>query len=229
MGYQVNIPEFTPSETVIIMDTTYFRRNFGVMIFRDHYTGKNIYWQYIRNETIELYKHGIQLLKIRGWKIKGIVCDGRKGLFKAFGDTPVQMCHFHQTAIIRRYLTQNPRSEPNMELKELSLQLKDIDKESWIFLLEQWHERWRDYLKEKTVDPDTGKWHYTHKRLRSAFRSMKTNTPHLFAFQDHSELMIPNTTNPLEGIFSELKTKLRNHSGIKDEMKMKLTDLFLLK
>jgi hypothetical protein len=26
-----------------------------------------------------------------------------------------------------------------------------------------------------------------------------------------------------------LKTKLRNHSGIKDEMKMKLTDLFLLK
>lgn len=229
MSYQVNIPEFTPSETVIIMDTTYFRRNFGVMVFRDHYAVKNVYWQYVTSETVELYKQGIRLLKIRGWKIKGIVCDGKKGLFKAFGDIPVQMCHFHQSAIIRRYLTQNPRSVPNMELKELSLQLKDIDKASWIFLLEQWHERWSHYLKEKTVDPDTGKWHYTHKRLRSAYRSLKTNTPHLFAFQDHSELMIPNTTNPLEGIFSELKTKLRNHSGIKDEMKMKLTDLFLLK
>lgn len=199
------------------------------MIFRDHYAGKNVYWQYVRSETVELYKQGIQLLKIRGWKIKGIVCDGKKGLFKAFEDIPVQMCHFHQSAIIRRYLTQNPRSVPNVELRELSLQLKDIDKESRIFLLEQWHEKWGDYLEEKTVNPATGKWHYTHKRLRSAFRSMKTNTPYLFAFEDHPELMIPNTTNPLEGIFSELKTKLRNHSGIKDGMKMKLTDLFLLK
>ncbi|MCD6337641.1 MAG: hypothetical protein J7M01_05360, partial [Candidatus Marinimicrobia bacterium] len=83
--------------------------------------------------------------------------------------------------------------------------------------------------KERTTNPVTGKWHYTHKRLRSAYRSLRANTPYLFTCQNYPELNIPNTTNPLEGIFAELKTKLRNHAGIKDEMKIKLTDHFLSK
>jgi hypothetical protein len=32
---------------------------------------------------------------------------------------PVQMCIFHQKAILRRYLTKNPLLEANKELKEL--------------------------------------------------------------------------------------------------------------
>ena len=211
------------------MDSTYFRRGFGVMVFKDAYNKRILDWQYIKTETIDLYKGGIRLLKMRGWTIKAIVCDGRRGLFKAFSGIPVQMCHFHQQAIIRRYLTQNPRAQASRELRELSLQLKEIDKASWIFALDHWHKKWQDYLKEKTVNPMTGKWHYTHKRLRSAYRSLKTNTPYLFTYQNYPELHIPNTTNPLEGIFTELKTKLRNHAGLKDEMKIKLCDHFLAK
>lgn len=199
------------------------------MVFRDNYGKRNLYWQYVKTEPIEHYERGIGLLKLRGWKIAGLVCDGRKGIFQAFRGTPIQMCHFHQQAIIRRYLTLNPRTPAGRELRELSLQLKHIDKESWIFVLEQWHQKWQDHLKERTTDPDTGKWHYTHKRLRSAYKSLKTNTPYLFTYQDYPELCIPNTTNPLEGIFTELKTKLRNHAGIKDELKIKLTDHFLAK
>lgn len=139
------------------------------------------------------------------------------------------MCLFHQAAIVRRYLTQNPRTQASRELKELSYQLKEIDKESWILTLDHWHSKWQNYLKEKTINPITGKWHYTHKRLRSAYRSLKTNTPYLFTYQDYPELRISNTTNPLEGIFKELKNKLRNHAGLKDEMKIKLCDHFLAK
>lgn len=211
------------------MDTTYFRRGFGVMVFKDFYSNRNLDWRYIKTETIGLYKQGIGLLKMKGWIIKAIVCDGKRGLFKAFPGIPVQMCLFHQKAIIRRYLTQNPRTQASRELKELSYQLKNIDKESWILTLDHWHSKWQNYLKEKTINPITGKWHYTHKRLRSAYRSLKTNTPYLFTYQDHPELRISNTTNPLEGIFKELKTKLRNHAGLKDEMKIKLCDHFLAK
>jgi len=211
------------------MDTTYYRRNFGVMAFRDHYGKRNVHWHYVNSETVDLYKQGIRLLKLRGWTVKAIVCDGRKGLFTAFEGIPIQMCHFHQLAIIRRYLKLNPRLEAGKELKALASTLTTIDKISWLFALEQWHQKWKDFLKEKTVDPDTDKWHYTHKRLRSAYRSLKTNTPWLFTYQDYPELGIPNTTNPLEGIFTELKTKLRNHAGIKDKMKIKLTDHFLVK
>jgi len=227
--HEVIIPEHEPAETVIIMDTTYFRRGFGAMVFRDAYQKNNLHWRYVTYETVKLYKQGIQILKLKGWSIKAIVCDGRRGLFKAFPGCPVQMCHFHQLSIIRRYLTQNPRLEAHIELKKLSSALTSIDKESWLFALDQWHQKWHEYLKEKTIDTITGKWHYTHKKLRSAYHSLKTHTPYLFTFQDYPELKIPNTTNSLDGSFTNLKSKLRNHQGIKDHMKIKLTDHFLSK
>lgn len=214
---------------MIIIDTTYFRRNFGVMVFRDYYKSRNLHWRYVRTETVKEYRQGILHLKLQGWTINGITSDGRKGLSKAFKGIPVQMCHFHQQAIIRRYLTQNPRAEASRELRSLSLQLRNIDEESWIYTLDHWYKKWEHYLKEKTTDPVTGKWHYTHKRLRSAYRSLITNTPYLFTCQTHPKLEMPNTTSPLEGIFSDLKNKLRNHAGIKDDMKIKLTDYFLSK
>ena len=45
-----------------------------------------------------------------------IVCDGRRGLTQAFGGIPVQMCMFHQRAIIRRYLTLKPKLEASKRL-----------------------------------------------------------------------------------------------------------------
>jgi hypothetical protein len=106
------IVELNPIEsgpTVIIMDTCYFGRGFGVMVFRDAYTSKNLYWKYVKYESIAEYVSGIEYLKERGCLIKAIVCDGKRGLFHAFGDIPVQMCQFHQVAIVRRYITRSPK------------------------------------------------------------------------------------------------------------------------
>jgi len=153
----------------------------------------------------------------------------RRGLFNAFPGIPMQMCHFQQLAIIRRYLTQNPRLEAHIELKKLSNTLTTIDKESWLFALDQWYQKWSEYLKEKTVDPMSGKWHYTHKKPRGAYQSLERYTPYLFTFQDYPELGIPNTTNSLDGSFANLKSKLRLHQGIKRQMKTILTDHFLAK
>jgi len=63
----------------------------------------------------------------------------------------MQMCHFHQLEILRRYLTQNPRLEAHIELKQLSSTLTSIDKESWLFALDYWHQKWQEYLKEKPL------------------------------------------------------------------------------
>ena len=58
--------------------------------------------------------------------------------------------------------------------------------------------------------------------LRKAYHSLRRNIPHLFVFEEWKELDIPNTTNCLDGHFSDLKNKLRNHNGMKRERKIKV-------
>ena len=212
-----------------MMDTCYFGRNFGVMVFRDHYQKVNIYWKFVKHETISDYVSGINYIREKGWKILGIVCDGKRGMFSSFGDIAVQMCQYHQVAIVTRYITKKPRLEAGIELKELTLFLTKTDKESFTGGLDQWHTKWKNFLSEKTINPETGRWHYTHKRIRSAYRSLKYNLPYLFTWYDNMELKIPNTNNSLEGIFSNLKTKLRVHSGLKQKRKIKLINEILTK
>ncbi len=84
------------------MDTTYWGRNFGVMLFKDAYTKENLLKYYVKSETNILYLQGINELTTRGFEVLAIVCDGRRGLFQLFGEIPIQMCQFHQVAIIRK-------------------------------------------------------------------------------------------------------------------------------
>jgi hypothetical protein len=120
-----------PGTANVLMDTTYFGRKFGVMVFKDGKSGGILYKQYVKHETNKLYLKGIEEIARRGIKIQSIICDGRKGLLQLFDDIPVQMCNFHQIAIIRRYLTKKPKMQASKELWEHVLLLTKTDKESF--------------------------------------------------------------------------------------------------
>jgi hypothetical protein len=214
------------SVAVVIMDTTYFGRGFGVMVFKNSLDGVVLYKHYVRYETNALYLSGITEIVRRGIIVQGIVCDGRQGLFGLFGDIPIQMCQFHQIQIVQRYLTRKPKTQAAIELKKLTLKLTKQTKIDFVDSLNEWHLRWYDYLNERSQSPSTGKTYYTHKRLRSAYLSLKRHLPYLFTFEEYPELQIPNTTNALDGQFSDLKNKLRNHNGLSKTRKMKFIDGF---
>lgn len=208
------------------MDTTYFGRKFGVMVFKDSLTGDILHKKYVRQETNMLYFKGIEDIAKRGIKIQCIICDGRKGLFQLFdAELPMQMCNFHQVAIIRRYLTKKPKMQASKELWAHTLLLKNTDKESFEGGLNEWYLKWESFLNERRTD-ENGKKRYVHKRLRSAYKSLKTNLPWLFTWYDHLHLKIPNTTNAIDGHFSDLKNKLRNHNGLSTNRKKKFIDEF---
>jgi len=209
-----------------MMDTTYFGRDFGVMVFKNT-EGQHLYWRFVKYETIAGYVEGINYLMAQGINIKGIVCDGRKGLFKALKDYPIQMCQFHQIAIITRYITRRPKVQASIELKGLMRLLPHTDKESFLGMLEQWYSKWKDYINERAINPETGKSRYIHKRLRSAYRSLERNKHYLFTWYDNMGLGLPNTNNQLEGTFTDLKNKLRNHNGLSRKRKEKFINGFL--
>ena len=215
-------PVIVSREMVAIMDCTFFGRTGGYLVVRDPHKSENVYWLEIKRETLDEYIFAKDTLESLGFVILAVVADGRPGLKHLYEETPMQMCHFHQKQIITRYLTMRPKLIAGIELKKLVHGLGDANEELFTQDMEAWHTKWHEFHKERTTNPETGKWHYTHKRLRSAHRSLKTNLPYLFTYRKCPELCIPNTTNGLEGSFAYLKELVRVHRGLKRDLKHKI-------
>ena len=178
------------------MDATYWGRNFGVLVFKDAWRKKILWRKFLRKkETIQDYIEGVEWLENAGFKISGVVCDGLKGLSKVLSRYNVQYCQFHQIKTVKFYLTSNPDLPASKELLSIALMLCHTDKESFIGAFNEWLDRWEYFLKERSIDPKTGRTRYIHQRLRSAYLSIKRNMPLLWTFYDKSELNIPNTNN----------------------------------
>lgn len=217
----------TSRSVVVVADAMFFGRYWGVVVMRDPHAKENLYWEEIMVESPSVYQWGISYLSQRGFTIQALVIDGRKGVREAFPGVPIQMCQFHQVKVVTRYLTTRPKLEAGQELRAVALSLSRSREANFTKLLDEWHTKWSKFLKEKTVDPETRRWQYTHRRLRSAYFSLKRNLPYLFTYERYPKLNIPNTTNCLEGTFSHTKTAMRIHRGLTTKRKRKLIDFLL--
>ena len=228
-GHELKRYEAIPQPLVLIADATFFGRSYGILVFRSQLLKQNVYWKEISRETPAIYREARIELENKGFIITGIVLDGKMGVREVFRDIPAQMCQFHQTAILKRYLTSRPKTDAGQELRAIGLALTILNEKDFLILLKEWHEKWKDFLKEKTFRPNGKHWNYTHRRMRSAYRSLKTNSPFLFTYQKYPELKMPNTTNSLDGFFGKTKTLLRVHSGLTQERRYRIIQEILKK
>ncbi|MEK9156340.1 MAG: hypothetical protein AAB360_03535 [Patescibacteria group bacterium] len=219
--------EVDPAGYTFVADATFFERTYGFLIYRIPALKKNVYFVSIMYESISEYQRGRKHVEKLGFKIRAITLDGRPGVRNIFNDIPVQMCHFHQKEIIRRYLTNNPKLSAGIELKAIVDTLTTTDEKTFTTQFEAWCDKWDLFLKERTTDPVTGRWSYTHRRIRSARRSIKTNLPYLFTYLKYPELNIQNTTNSLDGSFSFLKEKTNIHRGFSKKLRDKIIEHIL--
>jgi hypothetical protein len=201
-----------------------------VVVFRGLIKRINLLWRFIATENQESAISGINELQSKGWQILCLVVDGKNLSLGEKLNIPIQMCQFHQMMIIKRYLTLNPKLLASKQLKQIVELLTKTNEYKFNILLDAWYQRWSFFLKEKTVIPDTKRWFYTHKRIRSAYRSLRTNLPYLFTYQRlrRQRINCPNTNNSLEGSFAHLKDKVRLHRGLKLNRKLKLINQILL-
>lgn len=231
-GVKFNYPLLKPKQVVLGVDTVFYGHEFGVTVFRGLMSKKNLLWYFSETENLDLVISGINELIKQNLTILMIVCDGKNlHLSSYFPGIPLQVCQFHQVAIIKRYLTSNPQLLASQQLKQIAELLTITTETKFTILLDVWYQKWHQFLKERTIVPGTKRWFYAHKRTRSAYRSLRTNLPYLFTYQRLSKqyrLKLPNTNNSLESTFAHLKDKVRLHRGLKTKRKMKLINQILL-
>ena len=220
--YEARAHDVLPQPTVIVPDTTFWGRSYGVTVFRSWDLKRNLWWGEVASEKVAHYYYGRKILEAQGWTFTAAVVDGRRGLAAVFKDIPVQICHFHQLKTVTKYLTRRPTTEAGIELRHLALTLAHTTEPTFTTALLAWEAKWHSFYTQKTSVTGTNHWYYTHKNVRSAFLSLKRNLPHLFTYQKHSELNIPNTTNTIDGYFASVKKKVAAHHGLRKDRRFKV-------
>ena len=232
LAYETPEKVHTPRAVVIVCDATFFGKRsdkLGTLVFKDITQSEVLIWKHIESETIFDYKQLLQTLLDLGYIIQAIIIDGKRGLYKAFKDFPVQMCHFHQRKTINRYLTRNPRLEASKDLQKIMYGLTRTTLKNFTEKLDIWYLIHKDFLNEKSISSLTGKEQFTHPRIRSAYKSLLTNLPYLFTYKNEKNIMIHNTTNALDGgVFSPMKKLIKIHNGFTKNLKLKMVDDYLV-
>lgn len=212
---------------MLIADTTFFGKTYGVCVFRAPLLKKNIWWTEVDKEIMATYYYGRKMLEDKGWVFTAAVVDGRRGMTTVFKDIPIQVCQFHQMRTVTKYLTRRPETLPGQDLRAIMLQLPRSNEKEFAKLLAGWKKIWHKCLTDKTHILGTRRWYYTHKKVRSAYMSLERNLPHLFTYQKYPELNIPNTTNSLDGSFTHLKDKVNIHHGLRKDRRYKMIEEIL--
>lgn len=218
---QMPILSVYPSKNVnIIIDGTYFSNGICLVIYRDNTIKFTQLYRLTDGEHYTEIKEDLENLLKLGVNIESVTCDGHKSILKAvkevFPNIPLQRCLVHIQRDCRIWLTKNPKSSAGKELLSISYEIHRLnDYESlnlWLVNLHKWHEKYKDYINEKSVNELTGRYWFTHKAVRRTFMSIKRALPNMFHYLDNPK--IPKTTNSLESFFGHLKGNLNIHRGL---------------
>lgn len=214
---------------VITLDAFFWSRSCGVLVARG--SGKNLLWQEIESEKLSHYEALLNNLKAAKIVPAAFVIDGRRGvrelLKRLLPAVPIQLCQFHAIQTVTQRLTKRPKLAAGKQLRAIALELKRCGQPRFTRKLHKWQQRWNHFLNEKTPDESRRKWHYTHKKLRSAYFGLVRNLPWLFTHIHYKKLGIPNTTNSCDGSFAHLKQRIKIHRGLRHHRRKKMTDFFL--
>jgi len=155
-----------------------------------------------------------------GVQIESITCDGHKSLLKAIRlkcpQVVLQRCLIHIQRMCRIWLSNRPKSEAGKQLLRIVSSVHSIEntiqRDIWIVELVRWYEAHKDFINQKTINPQTGRYWFTHKMVRRSFTVIKKALPNMFNYLDN--LRIPRTTNGIESFFAHLKGHLNIHRGL---------------
>ena len=201
------------------VDATYFKK-FCVVCYQDDMISYTQLFRFSDGERYEEIKEDLFNLLNLGLKIESITCDGHKATLKAIRKVMpniiVQRCLVHIQRMCLLWLTANPSYDAGKQLRPLVLMIHQIkthnDKLYWIQCLLAGEIKFKDFLKEKSYKPETGRYWFKHRLIRRSFFTIKRALPNMFHYLDNNN--VPKTTNGIESFFGHLKNHLDLHRGL---------------
>ncbi len=79
-----------------------------------------------------------------------------------------------------RYVTIGLKLEAGKNLKKIVLRLIQTTEKNFTQKIDNWYEKYEQFLEEKSIFLTTGELHCTHPRIRAAYRSL---SKFIFKFQ----------------------------------------------
>jgi hypothetical protein len=100
-----------------------------------------------------------------------------------------------------------------------------IERDYWLVSLINLHETYKDFVNEKSINPTTGRYWFTHKMVRRSFMVIRNALPDMFQYLENEK--IPKSTNGLESFFGHLKGHLNVHRGLSHKHRKQFIQWYL--
>jgi transposase-like protein len=202
------------SNVHLLIDGTYLPNGVCLILYYDHDIKYVQLYRTAKQEKFREIYQDLMGLKTLGVEVYSVTCDGHKSILrsvaKVYPEALIQRCLVHVKRQSRAYLSGNPKLQAGRELLFISKQLTYIKTQEhcslWLLSMHHWYQAHRNTLMEESINPQTGKYWFTHKGLHQAYILIYQAMPHLFTYLNDPQ--IPATTNPLESYFKHLKEKL---------------------
>lgn len=223
-----------PDTRILVLDgTSVVPRRLMLLIAGDEKARQPVSWMPVERESHASWNAFLVRLKGDGLAPDFVVCDGQRGLLKAIRATwpeaKIQRCLVHVIRQASAWLTRNPKTIAGKELLEIVEALSRVrtrrQKRRWIRSFRRWSVKHGAFLKERT-QMVSGRWWYTHRKLRATASLIRNAIPDLFRFS--SRPSVPRTSNHVEGgLNARIKELFRCHRGMSVQKKLVVASWYL--
>jgi transposase-like protein len=217
----------------LLIDATYFPNKLCLVLYYDYDIN---YVQLYRNTDKEKFKEikeDLENLKRLNVQVYSVTCDGHKAILKAikqvYPNAIIQRCLVHIKRQVKTYISEQPKLLQAKSLLQLSNKITFIKTQEqcslWLIEFYNWYQLNKNFINEKSINQQTGRMWYTHKKLHLACSLIIKAIPNMFCYLNDEK--IPYTTNKLEGYFTHLKEQLNIHKGLRFEAKKNFIKWYL--
>ncbi|ALU20649.1 transposase [Corynebacterium pseudotuberculosis] len=158
---------------------------------------------------------------------------------------PVRRCLSHIRKSVDQKTSQTPRTQPAIEIKELTDSLKNVytseQAKLWLARYARWEDRWKELLKHRTnvskdnCSIDDYEWEWTHKELRTIrfmYRKLIKKEELFFPFSGsdivaHNVFLSRRDSQLGETISTDITNLFSAHRGINHDHGCRMVEWYL--